>query len=161
MESEAKLQSTLSRREVLGLMGKVGVGLTGLSLVAGCGSSPGKKALATVSWISPRGTLAVMDDFDLHVPAQMGYFKSLGIEANLIPGPTSAMATTEFVAEHKADMGYPSPGILAASVNSGIPVMSVWELFPGQVFDFALPMDSQITSVKQLANKTIAVGDPG
>jgi NitT/TauT family transport system substrate-binding protein len=118
--------------------------------------------LQTVRWISPRGTLDVMDDYDLHVPIQMGYFKELGINVNLIAGPLSdALATTTFVAQHKADMGYPSPGVLTASLDAGVPVKGICDMAAGQVFDFALPPDSKITSVKQLAGKKIALGSAG
>jgi NitT/TauT family transport system substrate-binding protein len=92
----------------------------------------------------------------------MGYFKSLGINAQLIAGSvTDALAATKFVAQNRADMGYPSPGVLTSSIDSGIPVKSVWDVISGQVFDFALPQDSPITSPKQLAGKTIALGSTG
>ena len=38
-----------------------------------------RSALDKVKWISPRGTLDVMDDFNLVVPIMMGYFKALDI----------------------------------------------------------------------------------
>src|SRR4029077_20871147 len=60
-----------------------------------------------------------------------------------------------------ADMGYPSPGVLTASIDSGIGVKSIWDVISGQVFDFALPVDSKITSPKQLTGKTIAVANSG
>ena len=67
-----------------------------------------------------------MDDFNLWVPIKMGYYKKLGIEAKLIAGPISdALASTKFVAQNQADMGYPSPGVLTASIDGGIPVKSV------------------------------------
>ena len=117
--------------------------------------------LDKVTWISPRGTLDVMDDYNLVVPIKRGYFKSLGIDAKLIAGPFDATACTKFVAQGQADMGYPSPGILTFSIDSGIPVKSIWEQYPAQVFDFALPATSKITSVKQLAGKKIALGSIG
>ena len=62
-----------------------------------------------------------MDDFNLWVPLKMGYFKTLGIDAKLIAGSvTDALASTKFVAQNKADMGYPSPGVLTASIDGGI-----------------------------------------
>jgi NitT/TauT family transport system substrate-binding protein len=122
----------------------------------------GASQLDTVRWISPRGTLQVMDDFNLWVPLKMGYFKSLGINAQLIAGSvTDALASTKFVAQNKADMGYPSPGVLTASIDSGIAVKSIWDVISGQVFDFALPQNSTIKSPKQLAGKRIALGSSG
>jgi NitT/TauT family transport system substrate-binding protein len=96
------------------------------------------------------------------VPIQMGYFSKLGINAKLIGGPsTDALACTKFVAQNQADMGYPSPGVLTASIDSGIAVKSIWDMISGQVFDFALPTNSTIKSVQDLKGKKIALGSPG
>jgi NitT/TauT family transport system substrate-binding protein len=154
---------TISRRELLkrGAVGTAALS-AGSLLTARDAFGSGAATLETVRWISPRGTLQVMDDFNLWVPIRMGYFKTLGIEAKLIAGSVSdALASTKFVAQGKADMGYPSPGVLTASIDSGIAVKSVWDMISGQVFDFALPIDSPITSPKQLAGKRIALGSSG
>jgi NitT/TauT family transport system substrate-binding protein len=118
--------------------------------------------LQTVRWISPRGSLAVPDDYDLHVAIAMGYFRQFDIKCELIAGPLSdALATTTFVAAGKADMGYPSPGVLTASIATGVPVKGIWDMMSGQVFDFGLPLNSPIKSFKELAGKTIALGSEG
>ena len=64
--------------------------------------------------------------------------QGLGIDVKLIAGPTDALATTKFVGQNKADMGYPSPGVLT-SIDGGIEVKSIWNMISGQVFDFACP----------------------
>ena len=58
-------------------------------------------------------------------------------------------------------MGYPSPGVLTASIDSKVEVKSIWDMISGQVFDFALPTNSTIKSPKQLAGKKIALGSAG
>src|SRR5207249_271239 len=152
--------SEITRKDFLKRAAVAGVGLSAISGVRAARSWGA--ALQTVRWIWPRGTLDVMDDFDLWVPVKMGYFKKLGINAKLIAGPLGdALATTKFVAQGQADMGYPSPGVLTASIDSGIAVKSVWDMISGQVFDFALPTNSTITSVKDLAGKKIALGSAG
>src|SRR5437764_12386999 len=99
----------LTRAELLKRGAVAGAGLT----VVGSLAAPAfgaDVATQTVRWISPRGTLDVMDDYNLWVPIHMGYFKNLGINAKLIAGPIGdALASTKFVAQHQADMGYPSP----------------------------------------------------
>jgi NitT/TauT family transport system substrate-binding protein len=150
----------VSRREFLEQAAGAALGTTALGwLTAGPAGAQGP---AKVRWISPRGTLQVMDDFDLWVPIRMGYFKDLGIEAELIAGPIGdALATTKFVAQHQADMGYPSPGVLTASLDSGVAVKSVWDMISGQVFDFAVKKGSPIKRPVQLAGKRIALGSAG
>jgi NitT/TauT family transport system substrate-binding protein len=154
---------TMSRREVLERGAKGVAALSAGSLLT-AGSAFGRSSapLETVRWISPRGTLQVMDDFNLWVPLKLGYFKSLGIDAKLIAGSvTDALASTKFVAQNKADMGYPSPGVLTASIDGGIAVKSVWDVISGQVFDFALPANSTIKGPKDLKGKSIALGSSG
>jgi NitT/TauT family transport system substrate-binding protein len=151
----------LTRGELLKRGAAAGAGMTLLGAVAGPAFAA-DTATQTVRWISPRGTLDVMDDYNLWVPVKMGYFKSLGIDAKLIAGPIGdALACTKFVAQNQADMGYPSPGVLTASIDGGVPVKSIWDQAPGQVFDFALPTDSAIKSVKDLKGKKIALGSAG
>jgi NitT/TauT family transport system substrate-binding protein len=154
---------TMSRREVLERGAKGVAALSaGSLLTAGSAFGRSSAALETVRWISPRGTLQVMDDFNLWVPLKLGYFKSLGIDAKLIAGSvTDALASTKFVAQNKADMGYPSPGVLTASIDGGIAVKSVWDVISGQVFDFALPANSTIKGPKDLKGKSIALGSSG
>jgi NitT/TauT family transport system substrate-binding protein len=154
-------QHGLTRRELVKRVAGAGLGLAAVGVLGIEPAFGARNALDKVTWISPRGTLDVMDDYNLVVPIKMGYFKSNGIDAKLIAGPFDATACTKFVAQHQADMGYPSPGILTFSIDSGIPVKSVWEQYPAQVFDFALPAKSKITSPKQLAGKRIAVGSIG
>src|SRR5947199_10120254 len=90
--------------------------------------------LTKVRWVSPRGTLDVMDDFNLWVPIKLGYFRKLGIDVVLEPGDASGNLPS--VANHQVDMGYPSPGVLTSSIDAGVPVISVWEQYPAQVVDF-------------------------
>jgi NitT/TauT family transport system substrate-binding protein len=155
---------TISRLELLKRTA-AGAAILSAGPLLSAGEAFGRSSVATldtVRWISPRGTLQVMDDFNLWVPVKMGYFKDLGINAQLIAGSVSdALASTKFVAQHRADMGYPSPGVLTSSIDSGIAVKSVWDMISGQVFDFALPASSPITSPKQLKGKTISLGSSG
>ncbi|HET6943880.1 MAG TPA: ABC transporter substrate-binding protein [Gaiellaceae bacterium] len=152
----------VTRRDFLRRTAAAGVGLSALSGLRVASALGAAAATQTVRWISPRGTLDVMDDFNLWVPIKMGYFKKLGINAKLIAGPIGdALATTKFVAQNQADMGYPSPGVLTASIDSGIGVKSIWDMISGQVFDFALPQASSVSSVRDLSGKKIALGSAG
>jgi NitT/TauT family transport system substrate-binding protein len=116
---------------------------------------------AKIVWVSPRGTLEVMDDYPLWVAEKLGYFKLLGIELEMQAGPMGGANVLSLLPEKKADVGFPSPGVLASAREAGVPVTLAWEMSLGQVFDFALPADSPIKSVKELAGKTIALGSAG
>jgi NitT/TauT family transport system substrate-binding protein len=156
---EEAFASELSRGDFLKRVAATGVGL---SLLPVANAFAADTATQTVRWISPRGTLDVMDDFNLWVPIKMGYYSKLGVNVKMLAGPLGdALAATKFVAQNQADVGYPSPGILTASIDSGVPVKSIWDMISGQVFDFALPVNSTITSPKQLAGKKIALGSAG
>ena len=130
--------------------------------LASCKQDEQKPAeLVDVTWISPRGTLDVMDDYNIWVAIEMGYFEELGINPILEPGPNEALATTKFVSEGQADIGYPSPGVLTSSVDAGMEVIMGMEMVKDQVFNFAVKEDSDIQSIADLAGKRISIWAPG
>jgi hypothetical protein len=65
-------EGTMSRRDVL-KRGAQGAAIlsAGSLLNAGRAFGSSSATLETVRWISPRGTLQVMDDFNLWVPLKM------------------------------------------------------------------------------------------
>ena len=145
----------LTRRDLVKRTAAVGAGLGLLGTLSAEEAVASAQKLDLVRWISPRGTLDVMDDYNIRVPMQMGYYEKLGINVQLNAGAGSG--EMQLVAAKKVDMGYPSPGVLTSAIDAGIPVVGVWEQYPAQVFDFVLPGNSTITSAQQLAGKKIAV----
>jgi NitT/TauT family transport system substrate-binding protein len=145
----------LTRTDFVKRAAVAGAGLTALGSFAVEAASARPGAVDTVRWVSPRGTLDVMDDYNLVVPTVMGYYKPLNINLKLFPGDGSGNLPQ--VAAGQMDMGYASPGVYTASIDAGVPVTSMWEMFPGQVFDFVLPASSKITKPQQLRGKTIAL----
>ena len=61
-------QKGFTRRDLLKRTAGVGVGLSALGMFE-VQSASGAAELTKVKWISPRGTLDVMDDFNRHVAA--------------------------------------------------------------------------------------------
>jgi NitT/TauT family transport system substrate-binding protein len=118
-------------------------------------------ALTKMTFITPRGTIEVMDDYNLWVAIEMGYFKELGLDVVMEGGPGEAFAPTKFVDQKQADVGYPSPGILTSSVDTGMDVVMVYEMMIDQVFGFAVRKDSPIKSIKDFPGKTMSVWDVG
>ncbi len=164
MEETPFSEKGFSRGGLLKRGAVAGVGVTALAGLgveaAGARSkAPGaarrRSAVDTVRWVSPRGTLEVMDDYNLLVPTVMGYYKTLNISAKLTPGDGSG--NLAMIAAGQQDMGYASPGVFTASIEADVPVFSIWEQYPAQVFDFVLSAKSKLTHPRQLKGKTIAI----
>ena len=134
--------------------------LAALSLVVGPTVSNAAPKLTTITWMSPRGSLDVMDDYMLHVAIDQGYFKAQGINVKLIAGPADGTAATKIVAAKQVDVSYPSPGILLSSIDAGVPVVSAFNMIPGQVFNYAVPKGSALKSIADLKGHSICVGSP-
>jgi NitT/TauT family transport system substrate-binding protein len=134
--------------------------LAALSLVVGPTVSNAAPKLDTITWMSPRGSLDVMDDYMLHVAINRGYFKAQGINVKLIAGPSDGTAATKFVAQKQVDVSYPSPGILLSSIAAGVPVVSAFNMIPGQVFNYAVPKGSALKKISEFTGKKICVGSP-
>src|SRR3989337_2181633 len=91
-----------------------------MATIGGLGRSA--YAAETVRWVSPRGTVEVLDDYPYWVGKKFGYFGT--IETTLEPGPSDATATVKLVDQNQADVGYPSPGVFSLGLDQGIPLVS-------------------------------------
>jgi NitT/TauT family transport system substrate-binding protein len=166
MKEEKYLNGKFTRRDFLKKTARAGIG-AGLGLAAlgsiriAFAEKEEKMDLLPMTFITPRGTLEVMDDYNLWVPIEMGYFKELGLEVTMEPGPQDAFACTKFVDQNQADVGYPSPGILTSSIDTGMQVILAYEMMIGSVWHFAVRKDSTMRSPKELAGKKISIGFAG
>lgn len=109
----------------------------------------------TVRWVSPRGTLDVLDDYPYWVAQQFGYFGDLTTEIE--PGPTSGQG--RLVDAGQSDMSYSSPGVYSFDLEAGVPLVSVFQMGAYDVFDFAFPVGAGITDLTQLEGGTVLIGD--
>lgn len=140
------------RRGVMKQAAALGLSLTALNRVkvAVLAGEPGK-----VRWVSPRGTLDVLDDYPYWVAQQFGYFDD--IETEIEPGPTSGQG--KLVDADQSDMSYSSPGVFSFDLEAGVPLVSVFQMGAYDVFDFAFPKGAGITDLKQLEGKKVLIGD--
>ena len=168
MEEERIFDKKMSRRDFIKKSAKTGIGMgIGVSALgsvlvgAGDKTAEAPAELTPLTFITPRGTLEVMDDYNLWVPLELGYFEELGLDVTMEPGPLDAFACTKFVDQNQADVGYPSPGILTASIDTGMDVILAFEMMIGSVWHIAVRADSPMKSPKELAGKTISLGDVG
>jgi len=117
--------------------------------------------MVDMTFVTPRGTLEVMDDYNLWIADEMGYFEEMGINLIMEPGPADALASVKFIAEGRAEVGYPSPGVLAAGIDAGMDVVMAYEMMATQVFDFAIRPDGDVQTVQDIEGKTISIGFAG
>jgi NitT/TauT family transport system substrate-binding protein len=145
----------ITRRRLLSLTA------TGVSVAALGGFGGVSRALAadTIRWVSPRGTIEVLDDYPYWVAKKFGYFGD--IETTLEPGPSDATATVKLVDQNQADVGYPSPGVFSLGLAQGIPLVSVFEMGGADVFDFAFRKGEAPADIKGIEGKTIVLGSAG
>jgi NitT/TauT family transport system substrate-binding protein len=151
-EQQTNKSLMISRRRLLTLTA------AGVSVAALGGVRPAFAA-EKIRWVSPRGTIEVLDDYPYWVAKKFGYFGD--IETTLEPGPSDATATVKLVDQNQADMGYPSPGVFSLGLAQGIPLVSVFEMGGADVFDFAFRKGEAPKDVKALEGKTIVLGSAG
>ena len=148
-------QMMIGRRRLLTLTA-AGVTATAFGGFAGTRQA---RAAEAVRWVSPRGTVEVLDDYPYWVAKKLGYFGD--IETTLEPGPSDATATVKLVDQNQADMGYPSPGVFSLGLAQGMPIVSVFHMGGGDVFSFAFRKGQKPASLNELEGKTVVLGSAG
>ena len=158
-ERMAKLTGTrFSRRGVVKGTAALGLALP-LASFAGRLQAAARQERNSVVWVSPRGTLEVLDDYPYWVAQKLGYFE--GIETELLPAIMEATSSSKAVADGQADMSYVSPGVFSLGVEAGVDLVSVWQMGAYDVFDIAMPPGAGMKSVKELEGKRVVLGDIG
>ncbi|NJM29749.1 MAG: ABC transporter substrate-binding protein [Rhizobiales bacterium] len=148
-------QTMIGRRRLLTL---TAAGVTATAFGGFSGIRPAHAA-ESVRWVSPRGTVEVLDDYPYWVGKKFGYFGA--IETTLEPGPSDATATVKLVDQNQADVGYPSPGVFSLALTQGIPLVSAFHMGGADVFDFAFRKGEKPADLKALEGKTVVLGSAG
>ena len=143
---------TIGRRRLLTL---TAAGVSAVT-IGSLGGSRQARAADTIRWVSPRGTVEVLDDYPYWVAKKFGYFGD--IETTLEPGPSDATATVKLVDQNQADVGFPSPGVFSLALSQGMPLVSAFHMGGTDVFDFAFRKGEKPDSLKALEGKTIVLG---
>ncbi len=148
-------QRGLSRRYFLQATGSGVVTATALGAM-GRFSPAAAEPYDTFTWISPRGTLEVLDDYPYWAGKKMGYFEDLDTEMQ--PGPSDGTATVKFVDVGQADMGFPSPGVFSFAIENGMGLVSVFHMGALDTFSLAFRKGEGTNDLKELEGKTILLG---
>lgn len=149
----SNLNKGMTRRRMLQVSsaGVVSVGAMGLMQPAGAAGYDGP-----FTWISPRGTLEVLDDYGFWVGKSMGYFGDLSVDMQ--PGPSDGTATVKFVDVGQADMGFPSPGVFSFAIDNGMKLKSVFHMGARDTFSLAFRKGEGPKDIKDIEGKTILLG---
>ena len=94
----------------------------------------------------------------LVVAKMLGYFDEEGID--IVMEQSYSSSATKMVAAGQTEFSTPGPHLTAAAIESGMDIISVYQLFPIDIFGFAVRNDSGIKTVADLAGKKIASMTP-
>lgn len=152
-------ESDLSRRQFL----KIGSASVAAASGLFGGLMPASSVMAKPysgkhTWISPRGTIEVMDDYAIWVAQAMGYFGDLGVEVELQPGPPGGTAVVQFVSVGQADMGFPAPGILGNAIENDMGLVSIFGTGNLDLFNIAFRRGEGMSDLRGLEGKTVLLG---
>ena len=143
----------LDRRSLLG------AGLAGAGMLAMPRLVLADEVTGTVRWVSPRGTIEVLDDYPYWIARKFGWFGA--IETTLEGGPMEATATIKLVDQNQSDVGYPSPGVFSLGLEQGMPLSSAFHMGAYDTFSFAFPKGKKPAAITDLAGKKILLGSIG
>ena len=141
----------LNRRQLLQVTAG-GIAVMGLGMRP-ASATPYDRAF---TWISPRGTLEVLDDYPFWTAKKLGYFGDLNIDMQ--PGPSDGTATVKFVDVGQADMGFPSPGVFSFGLAAGMKLKSVFHMGARDTFSLAFRKGEGPKDIKGIEGKTILLG---
>ena len=152
--TDFSLPGTMSRRTFLQVSA---AGVVSATALGGAGSARAEP-YSRFTWISPRGSLEVLDDYAYWVAKKMGYFADLEIEPDIQPGPSDGTATVKFVDVGQADMGFPSPGVFSFAIENGMNLKSAFHMGARDTFSLAFRKGEGTNDLKQLEGKSILLG---
>jgi NitT/TauT family transport system substrate-binding protein len=152
--NKLSMSGSISRRTFLQVSAAGVVTATALGGVRNAQAEPYSK----FTWISPRGTLEVLDDYPYWIGKKMGYFADLGVETDMQPGPSDGTATVKFVDVGQADMGFPSPGVFSFALENGMKLKSAFHMGALDTFSLAFRKGEGTNDLKTLEGKTILLG---
>jgi len=102
-------------------------------------------------------TVEVLEDTAFWAAEKMGYFADRGYTLEM----QQSFGTTDvkMVATDNADVCFPSPSFVLASIEEGIPIKGICQYGARNIFGFAVLSDNPISTWDDLKGHSIALGD--
>ncbi len=88
----------------------------------------------------------------------MGYFDAEGMD--IVFEQSYSSSATRMVAVNQVEFSTPGPHLTCAAIGSGMEIISVFQLFPVDIFGFAVLADSGIETIADLKGKKIGTMTP-
>ena len=136
-EGEHRHESTMTRSLAIDRRRLLTATAAGVSVAT---LGPVGRALAqadAVRWVSPRGTLEVLDDYPYWVGQEVRLFRRHRDDSSRARSDATAMV--KLVDQNQADMGYPSPGVFSLGLAQGMPLVSVFQMWRRRRVRLRLP----------------------
>ena len=123
----------------------------------GTAANPGQPAsLEKIIGVVPR-TVEVLEDTLFWAAEKLGYFADKGYYLEM----QQSFGTTDvkMIATGNADVAFPSPSFVLASIEEGIPIKGICQYGARNIFGFAVLSGSPIKTWTDLKGHSIALGD--
>ena len=95
-----------------------------------------------------------------YIAQDQGFYAENGLEVELLYGPGSGSAVQQLVSGN-VPVASLSPTSMYLGVNEGAELVGIYNHFPENRFGVAVPVDSPIQSIEELAGLAIGISDAG
>lgn len=131
--------------------------------LSGCSSGAASTAgTGSVQKVTLRTNLTPNGKDAIHYYAQqLGYFKQEGISVTVTPSPNGTTAALDAVATGQVDFAYVDGGLTMEAIAAGKPIVTVASIMGKSLYGFFVDKNSPITSIKELAGKSVVTGSAG
>lgn len=88
----------------------------------------------------------------------MGYFAEEGID--VVCDQSYSSSATRMVSANQDEFAIPGPHLTVAGISNGLDCISVYQVFPTNIFGFAVMADSDIHTIQDLEGKVLGTSSP-
>jgi NitT/TauT family transport system substrate-binding protein len=104
------------------------------------------------------GAIEALSNANFFAGIRMGYYAEEGID--IVFETTQSLSLVKMISAGQGEFGYPGPHLTSSGVDNDLDVISIYQLYPNNIFGFAVIDDGTINSIDELRGKTIATYSP-